>query len=195
MSPNTSASPDPDQPARNVLLAFAASFAAQKNLADRATAQLTIDQLHQRIDPSGNSVATILKHVAGNLASRFTDFLTTDGEKPWRDRDAEFIDDLTDRAAILSRWEHGWSILHASLGALRPGDLSRTITIRGEPHTVPLALARSLAHVGYHAGQIVLTARTLAGPAWTTLTVPRAGSNQFNQQMGYNPATRPNAKP
>lgn len=190
-----SLSPSPDQPSRDVLLAFAASFAAQKKIADSAIAQLTIDQLHQRIDPGGNTVAAIIKHVAGNLTSRFTDFLTTDGEKPWRDRDAEFIDDLPDRAAILARWEHAWSILHAAIAALAPADLSRTITIRAEPHTVALALARSLAHMGYHAGQIVLTARTLAGPAWQTITVPRGGSARFNQQMGYTPGTDTPAKP
>lgn len=126
-----------------------------------------------------------MKHVGGNLLSRWTDFLTTDGEKPWRHRDSEFIDDFTDRAAILAHWERGWTCVFDSLAGLTPGDLTKTVHIRGEPHSVVLAIERSLAHVAYHAGQIVLTARLLAGDRWTTLTVPRGGSRAFNESKGY----------
>jgi hypothetical protein len=122
-----------------------------------------------------------MKHVAGNLTSRWTDFLTTDGEKPGRNRDDEFVDTFRGRAELLECWERGWACLRAALAALTPTDLGRTVTIRGEPHTVPLALARSLGHTCYHVGQIVQVARVHAGETWTTLTIPRGGSAEFNQ--------------
>src|SRR5512134_955598 len=110
------------------------AFEANKRLADRAVEQVPDDKLHVAVDANTNSVAVIMKHVAGNLLSRFTDFLTTDGEKPWRDRDREFVDDFADRAAIVAYWEKGWACLFAALGALSPDDLARTVTIRGQPH-------------------------------------------------------------
>lgn len=157
------------------------AFNANKQLADRAVAQLTDDKLHLALDPYTNSIAVIMKHVAGNLTSRWTDFLTTDGEKAGRNRDDEFIDSFPSRAAVLERWEAGWGTLCTTLRSLQPDDLTKTVTIRGEPHSVPLAIQRSLGHTCYHIGQIVQLARHFAGDHWQTLTIPRGGSEQFNQ--------------
>jgi hypothetical protein len=157
------------------------AFQANKKLADRAVAQVPDDKLHVPLDPSTNSIAVIMKHVAGNLISRWTDFLTTDGEKPERDRDEEFIDRFAGRADLLAHWERGWACLTGTVNGLRPEDLEKTVTIRGVPHSVPLALARSLGHTCYHIGQIVQVARVYAGDRWETLTIPRGGSAAFNQ--------------
>jgi len=155
-------------------------FRSQKDLADRALAQVSDANLHVSLDANTNSIAVIMKHVAGNLLSRWTDFLTTDGEKPWRNRDDEFVDTFTARDELLAYWESGWQRLFDSLESLTAGDLGKAVTIRGEPHTVPLAIQRSLAHCGYHVGQIVLIARILAGDHWTTITIPRGASAGFN---------------
>jgi uncharacterized damage-inducible protein DinB len=164
------------------LESIAKNFHSQKRLADKAIVQLDDEQLRRPLDENTNSVAVIMKHVAGNLRSRFTDFLTTDGDKPDRNRDGEFVDDFPSRDAILQHWERGWQTLFDALASLRPQDLSRTITIRGEPHTVIDALHRSLAHAGYHTGQVVQLARFLAKDRWETITIPRGGSQQFNQR-------------
>ena len=160
-----------------------AAFRSNKGLADKAVAQLSDDKLHIALDVNTNCIAVIMKHVAGNLLSRWTDFLTTDGEKSWRNRDDEFMDTYTARPDLLAYWESGWQRLFDSLTDLTPGDLGRNVTIRGEPHTVPLAVQRSLAHCGYHVGQIVLIARILAGDQWTTITIPRGASAGFNQKV------------
>lgn len=160
-----------------------AAFRSNKGWADKAVAQLPDDRLHVALDPNTNSIAVIMKHVAGNLRSRWTDFLTADGEKPWRDRDDEFVDTFASRDELIADWESGWQRLFDSLAGLAPSDVGRTVTIRGEPHTVPLAIQRSLAHCGYHIGQIVLIARILAGDHWTTITIPRGGSAAFNQRV------------
>ena len=160
-----------------------AAFRANKGWADKAVAQLPDDRLHVALDPNTNCIAVIMKHVAGNLLSRWTDFLTTDGEKPWRQRDDEFVDTFAARDDLLAHWESGWRVLFDALAGLTPGDLGRTVTIRGEPHSVPLAIQRSLAHCGYHVGQIVLIARILAGEDWTTITIPRGASAGFNQRV------------
>jgi hypothetical protein len=122
-----------------------------------------------------------MKHVAGNLRSRWTDFLTTDGEKPDRNRDDEFIDTFASRAELLECWDSGWKRLFDTLNSLQPDDLAKTVHIRGEPHTVLLAAQRSLGHTCYHIGQIVQLARVLAGDNWNTLTIPRGGSQQHNE--------------
>lgn len=160
-----------------------ASFRSNKNWADKAIAQVTDDNLHVALDANTNSIAVIMKHVAGNLISRWTDFLTSDGEKPWRDRDNEFVDTFTTRNEVLEYWESGWGRLFDSLAALSADDLSQSVTIRGEPHTVPLAIQRSLAHCAYHIGQIMLIARVLAGENWETITIPRGESAGFNQRV------------
>jgi hypothetical protein len=159
------------------------SFRSNKGWADKAVAQLPDDKLHLALDPNTNCIAVIMKHVAGNLLSRWTDFLTTDGEKPWRNRDDEFVDSQTTRGGLTAYWESGWQRLFDSLSALSADDLGKAVTIRGEPHSVPLAVQRSLAHCGYHVGQIVLIARILAGDHWTTITIPRGASASFNQRV------------
>jgi uncharacterized damage-inducible protein DinB len=161
---------------------FKSAFEANKSLADRALEQVPDARLHIPLDANTNSLAVIVKHVAGNLISRWTDFLTTDGEKDWRNRDDEFVDTYSDRVQMMAYWEQGWTCLAEALSKLQPGDLAKTVTIRGEPHTVPLAMARSLGHTCYHVGQIVQLAWFHAGDRWRTLTIPRGGSLVYNQQ-------------
>src|SRR5262245_51229863 len=160
-----------------------AAFRSNKGWADKAIAQLPDDKLHVALDANTNSIAVIMKHVAGNLLSRWTDFLTTDGEKPWRDRDDESVDTFATRCELIEYWNSGWQRLFDSLAGLSPSDLARSVTIRGEPHSVPLAIERSLAHCAYHVGQIILIARILAGDQWTTITIPRGASADFNQKV------------
>jgi hypothetical protein len=167
--------------AAEFLLAAINAFEANKRLADRAAAQVQDDKLHAALDPNTNSIAVIMQHVAGNLRSRWTDFLTSDGEKPDRDRDREFIDTQQSRAELLADWERGWACLFTTLHSLSAEDCAKTVTIRGEPHLVPLAIQRSLAHTCYHIGQIVQVARVHAGEEWQTLTIARGQSQQFNQ--------------
>jgi Protein of unknown function (DUF1572) len=159
------------------------AFFHNKDLAERAIAQLADEQLHVALHPETNCVAVIMKHVAGNLLSRWTDFLTTDGEKPWRNRDDEFVDTFATRRELLDYWNSGWDCLANSLDGLRPADLDATITIRGETLSVPLAIARSLSHCGYHVGQIVLISRILVGDNWQTLTISRGGSQAHNAKQ------------
>jgi hypothetical protein len=152
-------------------------FTYYKSLGERAIAQTPDAHLHTAIDEGSNSIAITVKHVGGNLRSRFRDFLTTDGEKPDRHRDAEF--EMAARASrdeILGWWNDGWAMLLGALNELTPADLDRTIAIRKEPFLVLEALNRSLAHASYHVGQIVYLSRHFAGPAWTSLTIPRGGS-------------------
>lgn len=160
-------------------------FGKTKEQVERAAAQVDDAAFFATLGADeDNGIAVIVKHMAGNLRSRFTDFLTSDGEKPDRDRDSEFEIGAGDtRAAIMARWEAGWSALFAALDALAPGDLLRTVRIRGEPHTVVQALERQQTHHAYHAGQVVLLAKHHAGPAWRTLSIPRRGSAAFNEAM------------
>jgi hypothetical protein len=167
--------------AAELLAAAINAFEANKRLAERAIEQVPDDKLHIALDPNTNSIAVIMKHVAGNLRSRWTDFLTTDGEKPWRDRDDEFIDSFQNRDELLAHWQRGWDCLFQTLKSLTPDDLEKTVTIRGETQSVPLAMARSLGHACYHVGQIVQVARIHAGDHWNTLTIPRGRSQEFNQ--------------
>jgi hypothetical protein len=158
------------------------AFRANKGWADKAIEQLPDEKLHMSLDPNTNGIAVIMKHVAGNLLSRWTDFLTTDGEKPERNRDEEFVDSFAMRDELTAYWNSGWKRLFDTLDSLSAADLCKTVTIRGEPLAVPLAIQRSLAHCGYHVGQIVLIARILAGDTWTTITIPRGSSADFNQR-------------
>jgi uncharacterized damage-inducible protein DinB len=167
--------------AAEFLSAVINAFEANKRLADRAVEQVPNEKLHAALDANTNSIAVIMKHVAGNLTSRWTDFLTTDGEKPWRGRDGEFVDTFRSRAELLEAWERGWACLLTALRGLKREDLEKTVLIRGEPHSVPLALERSLGHTCYHVGQIVQVARIHAAEEWNTLTIPRSGSEQFNK--------------
>lgn len=158
------------------------AFEANKRLADRAVEQVPDDKLHVALHEDTNSIAVIMKHIAGNLISRWTDFLTTDGEKPTRNRDDEFVDSFSSRAELLGYWERGWTCLLTTLRSLTPNDFGKTVLIRGEPHSVPLALERSLGHACYHIGQIIQVARIHAGNNWKTLTIPRGKSEQFNKE-------------
>jgi hypothetical protein len=157
------------------------TFEANKRLADQAIDQLPDDKLNIALDENTNSIAIIMQHIAGNLISRWTDFLTTDGEKPGRSRDDEFVDSFRSRVELLECWERGFACLFETLNSLKAEDLRKTVLIRGEPHSVPLALERSLGHTCYHIGQIVQVARVHAGTNWKTLTIPRGGSEQFNK--------------
>ena len=140
------------------------------------------------LDPESNSIAVLVKHLAGNMRSRFTDFLTTDGEKPNRDRDREFeMNSTTTRADIMGWWEEGWARVFAAVEALKPEDIMRTVTVRGEPHTVLQAINRQIAHYAQHTGQIVFLAKHLRSSEWKTLSVPRGKSKDFNAQMATKP--------
>lgn len=157
-----------------------AQFRKLQALADGAMAQVGDDDLFAALDAESNSIALVVKHMSGNMRSRWTDFLTTDGEKPDRRRDAEFLLEGGDDAASLRRrWEDGWTLLFGVLAGLRDGDLDRTVTIRGEPHTVMQAMHRQVSHYAYHVGQIVLLAKHRAGGRWKSLSIPRGKSAEF----------------
>jgi hypothetical protein len=155
-----------------------------KDMADRAIAQLDDAQLFFKLSPRQNSIAAIMRHLAGNMLSRFTDFLTTDGEKPWRHRESEFDDHPVPRAELLEVWERGWKCLLGAVEGLSDSDLTRIVTIRNEPHTVFKALNRQTAHCAYHVGQILLIAKHVKGDGWNYLTVPPGKSEEFNRQLG-----------
>lgn len=157
-------------------------FLRYKALGDKAMAQIPDEALHWQYNPESNSVAVTVKHLWGNMLSRWTDFLTTDGEKEWRQRDAEFDADGATRAEVLARWEEGWACLFAALEALNEEDLQRTVYIRAEAHTVMEAINRQLAHYPYHVGQIVYLARMQAGANWSSLSIARNKSQEFNRE-------------
>jgi hypothetical protein len=151
-----------------------------KRLAESAMAQLKDHELFLTLDPESNSIAIIVKHMAGNMRSRFTDFLTTDGEKSDRKRDQEFeITSSTTRADLTTWWEDGWARVFAAIEPLKPEDVTRTVTIRSEPHTVLQAINRQIAHYGYHTGQIVFLAKHIRSSKWKTLSIPRGKSEDF----------------
>ena len=159
---------------------IARTYQHYKTLGDRAIAQVSDDDLHTLVDPEANSIAIIVKHLAGNLRSRFADFLTTDGEKPGRNRDDEFeMPDRMSRDEMLEGWESGWAVALAAINGLAPGDLDRTVYIRGEGFLVVEALNRLAAHAAYHVGQIVFLAKHFAGPGWTSLSIPKNRSADF----------------
>jgi hypothetical protein len=156
--------------------------AQYKQLAEAALAQVDEDDFFQRLGPESEPLAILVKHVGGNLRSRWRDFLTTDGEKPDRQRDTEFeLAPGETREVLMQRWETGWRHCLETLDSLSPADVTGTVTIRGEPLSVIDATHRSLAHTAYHVGQIVLLAKHLAGPRWRTLSIPRGGSELYNR--------------
>jgi len=160
-----------------------AIFRQYKKLADGALEQVTDEQLTATLDPEMNSIAQIVKHMAGNMRSRWTDFLTTDGEKADRNRDSEFVDAPATRQAVLAMWESGWRCVFAALEPLSDEDLARSVQIRGEAHSVMQAINRQVAHYAMHCGQIVMLAKHLAGDRWKTLSVPRNRSAEFNRAV------------
>jgi hypothetical protein len=158
---------------------FVDEFRRWRLAAEKAIAQVPDDQLNRVLSKDGNSVAMLMRHVGGNLASRFSDFLTADGEKPWRDRDDEFIEGPFTRADALAVWNKGWSILGDTLAPLTDGDLGKTVYVRREPFTVHGALARSLAHIANHCGQIILLARIVTSD-WQWISIPKGKSQEYN---------------
>ena len=158
-------------------------FRYYKKLAERAMDQVTDEQLIASLDAEMNSIAIIVKHLAGNMRSRWTDFLNSDGEKSDRKRDTEFENAPATRAALMKLWEEGWNHVFAALDPLSDADLNRTVVIRGEPHSVMQAINRQIAHYAYHCGQIVFLAKHLQATQWKSLTVPRGKSEEFNQRV------------
>lgn len=154
-----------------------------KKLAERAMDQVADEQLFTVLDKEANSIAIIVKHMTGNMRSRWTDFLTTDGEKPDRNRDTEFVDPPATRKALLEDWESGWNRVFQALEPLTEADLGRTVTIRGEAHSVMQAINRQVAHYPHHVGQIVMLAKHFACERWQSLSVPRNQSAEFNRKV------------
>ncbi len=154
-----------------------------KKMAEAAIAQVRDDQLTAVLDPEMNSIAQIVKHMAGNMRSRWTDFLTSDGEKPDRNRDTEFEQPPSTREQVMTLWDDGWRRLFEALEPLSEGDLKRTVTIRGEPHSVMQAINRQLAHYASHIGQIVFLAKHLQHSNWKSLSIPRGKSAEYLQQV------------
>jgi Protein of unknown function (DUF1572) len=161
-----------------------------KGLADRAMEQVSDDVLFSLLDADSNSIAIVVKHMAGNMRSRWTDFLDTDGEKPDRNRDTEFEDPPATRVGLLSLWESSWKLVFDALLPLADADLGRTIYIRGEAHSVMQAINRNLTHTAYHVGQIVCLAKHFAGTRWNSLTVPRGKSADFNDRVASGKASQ-----
>jgi hypothetical protein len=167
-------------------------FRGNKRLAEAAIEQLKDEELFFTLDPESNSIAILVKHLAGNMGSRFTDFLTTDGEKPERFRDQEFeLNAATTRADVMRWWEEGWARVFAAIEELKPEDVMRTVTIRGEPHTVLQAINRQIAHYASHSGQIILLAKHLRSKQWKTLSIPRGKSEDYKRAApkAYKPAS------
>jgi uncharacterized damage-inducible protein DinB len=158
-------------------------FRYYKQLAERAMEQLSDEQLFAALDEETNSVAIIAKHMAGNMRSRWTDFLSSDGEKPNRNRDGEFVEPPRDRAELMRMWNQGWDWVFAALEPLSDADLERKVTIRGEPHSVMQAINRQIAHYAHHVGQIVFLAKHFKGKDWKFLSVPRNRSGEFNSKV------------
>lgn len=155
-------------------------FREYKRAGEKAMAQLSDEQLFAALDDESNSIAVIVKHIAGNMRSRWTDFLTSDGEKPDRDRDSEFVDPPATRAALMRIWEDGWSRLFGALEPLSDSGLDRRVMIRGEAHSVMQAINRQMAHYGIHIGQIILLAKHFKGADWMSLSIPKNKSAGFN---------------
>ena len=165
-------------------------FRHYKTMGERAMQQVTDQQLFALLDDESNSIAIIVKHMTGNMRSRWTDFLTTDGEKPNRNRDSEFVDPAATREALLKQWEEGWDCVFRALDPITDADLGRKVTIRGEEHSVMQAINRQLTHYASHVGQIVLLAKHYAGEHWQSLSVPRNKSAEFNRRVAAGEASQ-----
>jgi hypothetical protein len=157
-----------------------ANFKTLHTLGSKTLSQLTYEELHYQPTPESNSIAIIVKHLNGNMLSRFTDFLTTDGEKSYRNRDGEFEGDYTSKEALLDAWTAGWNVVFTTLTELKEDDLMRTVTIRKEPHTVILAITRQIQHYGYHVGQIVYAGKQIKDQEWQQLSIARGQSKAFD---------------
>jgi len=166
-----------------IIRGWVTEFAVAKEWSDGAIEQMNDEQIFQQVAPGFNSVGAIMKHIGGNVKSRWTDWRTTDGEKSWRNRETEFDVEGLSRSDVQKVWDQAWVTIFGELAAMTEADLSLTITIRGEPHSVPEAVNRQLLHIGYHTGQIVWLARLMVGDGWRWLTVKPGGSDDFNTQM------------
>lgn len=162
-------------------------FEYYKSLGEKTFSQLTNEQLFYQISSESNSIATIVKHLWGNMLSRWTDFLTTDGEKEWRKRDAEFENDISTRQALLEKWEEGWTCLFNALDSIKDPDLSKVIYIRNQGHTIVEAINRQLSHYSYHIGQIVFIGKMLTDKNWQSLSIPKRASSEYNQDKFSKP--------
>ena len=160
-----------------------ALFHSYKKMAERAMEQLEPEQFYTALDPEMNSIALIIKHMTGNMRSRWMDFLTTDGEKPDRNRDGEFVEPPATHEALMKLWEDGWAYVFGALEPLSEADLARSVTIRGEPHSVMQAINRQIAHYAGHCAQIIFLAKHLQHENWKSLTIPRKGSAEFNRKV------------
>ena len=165
-------------------------FLYYKQLGEKAMDQVSDKNLFETFGPTGNSIAIIVKHLWGNMLSRWTDFLTTDGEKEWRDRDSEFLNSMNTREEVLKMWEAGWSCLMQALDSINDNDLQRIVYIRNEGHTIMEAIHRQLAHYPYHVGQIIFAAKIFSGNSWESLSIPVGKSKEFNAEKFSNPKTR-----
>ena len=161
-----------------------------KRMAERAMEQVTDEQLSRTLDEEGNSIAVLVQHMAGNMRSRWTDFFTSDGEKPDRKRDGEFEPPSVPRDGLMEIWEAGWRCVFDALEPLSDADMARTVLIRGEPHSVMQAINRQMAHYACHAGQIVFLAKHFQSAAWSSLSVPRGKSEEFNRRVSRDEASR-----
>ena len=163
-----------------------ATFRNYKLMAEKSVAQISDDEFFHLTDAKSNSVAIMVKHIAGNLTSRFTDFLTTDGEKPSRNRDGEFDSENDSRESLMKFWEQGWQVLFDSIEPLTVEDFAKSVPIRGQPHTICEAINRQMTHYAYHIGQIAFLAKHFRAKDWKTLSVPRGQSGEFNAYLTEN---------
>lgn len=162
-------------------------FTQYKQLGEKSFLQLSDNQLFEEVNEGINSIAVIVKHMAGNMRSRWTDFLTSDGEKEWRERDAEFENDIQSREEMMRQWEEGWFCLFNTLKSLESQDLEKMVTIRSQPLTVTDAILRQIAHYAYHVGQIIYIGKMLAGENWKSLSIPKGGSAAYLAAMKQQP--------
>jgi hypothetical protein len=165
---------------RDIVASIEAEFRRYRTLGEGAFGQVEDADLGRAAPGDGNSLATLIQHISGNFKSRFTDFLSTDGEKPWRDREGEFTAQSAPRTALMAEWDSGWKTVFDALGRLSDADLGRTVTIRGQPLAVREALVRSLSHAGYHVGQMVMLGRSIRGGQWRFLSIPPGKSREYN---------------
>ena len=166
----------------NYLDSIRKQFQYYKMLGDKTFAQLSEQDIHWQHNDDSNSIAIVAKHIVGNMLSRWTNFLTEDGEKEWRNRDGEFENDIADKKDLLARWEKGWECLFDAINPLKAEDLDRIVYIRNQGHTVLEAINRQLAHYAYHVGQLVYIGKLIKGQEWTSLSIPKGKSTTYNKE-------------
>lgn len=177
---------------KDYLLSVKKQFNYYKSIAEKAMTQVTDEQLSWQYNSESNSIATIVKHLSGNMLSRWTNFLTTDGEKEWRNREAEFENDISSREELMERWDNGWKCLLGALDSLNPEDLQKEIFIRNLGQTAMDAINRLLAHYPYHIGQIIYIAKMVNDDSWASLSIPKGKSEEFNTEKFSQPTSKQN---